>query len=333
MIEQSPRHPSFSEHLVAIGYFRRREAMGPGPVMIDVGAFDGGSSEPFLAAGWTVHLVEPDPRLRASLASKVREYEAAYLHSYALADRAKGEAPFYTSLDVPSISSLKPFDPSHEETCRVEVRTLRQLIQVEGIEWIDYLKIDAEGFDLPILWGFPWERLTPELVICEFEDAKTSPLGYGWRDLGDYLVAQGYSVYLSEWYPLEEYGGRHDWRAVRRYPCELESPDAWGNFIAVAPSRSALLEEALREVILADRTKQHLDVVRLTEALQQVRNDLREKNRRIQELRQELERRQQALTRSREAVKSRDVMIARLRQAVENRDRAIGQLRGGSGKD
>ena len=69
--------------------------------------------------------------------------------------------------------------------------------------------------------------------MCEFEDSKTTPLGYSYHDMAGYLVDKGYAVQVSEWYPVLQYGGNHRWRRFEHYPCELADPRAWGNLIAV----------------------------------------------------------------------------------------------------
>ena len=95
--------------------------------------------------------------------------------------------------------------------------------------------MDTEGHDLFVLRTFPWETHRPDVVVCEFEDSKTVPLGYTYQDLGSFLVDRGYQVLMSEWYPVVRYGIAHRWRRVVRFPATLEDPAGWGNFIAVRP--------------------------------------------------------------------------------------------------
>src|SRR5690606_12512035 len=105
-----------------------------------------------------------------------------------------------------------------------------EVVRAQGLKHVDFLKIDVEGFDFNVLKGVPWDALKPDVIEAEFEDAKTVRLGYAYRDLCDYLVARGYTVYLSEWYPIERYGALHDWRRVVKYPAEI-APEAWGNLL------------------------------------------------------------------------------------------------------
>src|SRR3546814_302056 len=100
------------------------------------------------------------------------------------------------------------------------------------IDGVDFLKVDTEGHDLFALKGFPWERFRPAVIECEFEDAKTVPLGYTFHDMARFLLEKGYRVLVSEWHPIIRYGVRHDWRRLVAYPCELSDEVAWGNILA-----------------------------------------------------------------------------------------------------
>ena len=70
-------------------------------------------------------------------------------------------------------------------------------------------------------------------MLCEFEDFKTMKIGYYCKDPGNSLLDYGCDVFMSEWYPIERYGIEHSWRCIKRYPCETESLDSWGDFIAI----------------------------------------------------------------------------------------------------
>jgi hypothetical protein len=65
--------------------------------------------------------------------------------------------------------------------------------------------------------------------------------------MAEFLVARGYAVFTSEWYPVLEYGRQHRWRSVQPYPVELQDSGAWGNLIAVTPSLVEPLAAELRK--------------------------------------------------------------------------------------
>ena len=71
------------------------------------------------------------------------------------------------------------------------------------------------------------------MILCEFEDRKTAPLGYTFHDMAKFLVDKGYRLVVSEWYPVVEYGKLHRWRRFAYYPCKLLDENAFGNIFAV----------------------------------------------------------------------------------------------------
>ncbi len=201
-------------------------------VMIDVGAHYGQSSRLFLHAGWKVYAFEPDPANRKKLMELAKEYPKLSIDPRAVSDTVRAQVPFYKSDVSPAISALNPFHPSHVETGGVEITTLVAFCESAGIREVDFLKVDVEGYDLFVLKGFPWDTIKPAVVMCEFENYKTSPLGYEFHDLAGFLVDRGYQLLISEWYPVERYGGPHTWNRLAVYPCELFDPNGWGNIIA-----------------------------------------------------------------------------------------------------
>ncbi len=226
-----PRNTGFSEATLIEYYFaQRRDGL-----MVDVGAHYGETSGPYLRRGWTVHAFEPDSRNLAELHRHLSPSPKLHLHEVAVSDHEADGVPFFTSEESHGISSLSAFRPTHREAQRVRLVTLSSTLTPQTVSHVDFLKVDAEGYDLFVLRGFPWERLRPEVILCEFEDRKTLPLKYDYRTLGNCLLAAGYTVYLSEWWPIIRYGTTHCWRRWQQYPCSLCDPEAWGNFVAFRP--------------------------------------------------------------------------------------------------
>lgn len=209
--------------------------------MIDVGAHVGGSLLPFLYLGWNVYAFEPDASNRQKLEHAGR-FEKLVVHDWAVSDYDAQDVPFFSSVESTGISSLSSFRETHIESGRVTIVSLRTfLAKNPNIDQVDFLKIDAEGHDLMVLKGFPFDRMKPEVILCEFEDNKTVPLGYTHRDMADFLIKQGYNVYCSEWDPITQYGVEHAWRSLRRWPCELADKNGWGNFIAIRNDKTCKL--------------------------------------------------------------------------------------------
>lgn len=199
--------------------------------MVDVGAHFGESFGNYLEDGWTILAFEPDPKNREIL-KKNYIPDCFRLREEAVANKALEAASFFESSESSGISSLSAFHPTHHEALKVRVTTLRAALAEEKIQKVDFLKIDTEGHDLLVLHGFAWEKQRPEVILCEFEDSKTKGVGYDFRTMGDFLVNQGYTVFLSEWHPIVRYGISHQWRRWGRYPTTLVEATAWGNLVA-----------------------------------------------------------------------------------------------------
>jgi FkbM family methyltransferase len=224
--------------------------------MIDVGAHHGSALMWFLDAGWNIYAFEPDDKNRAKLESRLREHpqgSRVNVDPRCVSKESRSLVPFFVSEKSSGISGLSSFHESHRKAKRVDVTTLREFLESREIQDVDFLKIDAEGHDLFVLEGLPWDRILPRVIECEFEDAKTVSLGYRFPDLADFLLKKGYSVFVSEWHPIIEYGARHDWHQLARYPCSLENPNGWGNLLAFRdPLNEAELLDAVWTVLKAN---------------------------------------------------------------------------------
>ncbi|PKP81497.1 MAG: hypothetical protein CVT79_10460 [Alphaproteobacteria bacterium HGW-Alphaproteobacteria-18] len=208
------------------------ERTGRQHVMLDVGAHFGTSAQYFDELGWSIHCFEPDPNNRKKLQSRFGNSPNVRIDDRAVSDQPATGLKFFTSGESTGISGLHAFHDTHKVTATVDATTVSEIARDRAISRVDFLKIDVEGFDLNVLKGVPWETLQPDVIECEFEDAKTLRLGHDWKHIADYLEARGYTVYVSEWHPIVRYGTPHDWRRVVPYRrCELDS-DAWGNFLA-----------------------------------------------------------------------------------------------------
>ncbi|MFC3714815.1 FkbM family methyltransferase [Luteimonas soli] len=225
-----------------------------GTVMIDVGAHHGHALFPFLQKGWQVFAFEPDDGNRAILEKRLEKDERAKslvrLDKRAVSDHVSAGLAYYRSDQSSGISGLSAFHPSHVSKQTVDTTTLSEALAEEDIPGVDFLKVDTEGHDLFVLKGFPWHRFKPAVIECEFEDAKTVPLGYTFHDMAGFLLEQGYCVYVSEWHPIIRYGIRHDWHRLMPYPCELSDQGAWGNLLAFRdPVDESLLANTIGKLI------------------------------------------------------------------------------------
>ena len=201
--------------------------------MIDVGACHGSALLPFAERGWQVVAFEPDPTNRQVLLENIEGRANVVVRTEAISEIDGQTLEFYASPESPGVSSLTPFLKSHKPIAQVQTVRLDTFLAASDVGNVDYLKIDAEGHDLFVLRTYPFEKKPPKVVLCEFEDRKTKPLGYAMTDMADLLVDAGYAVFVSEWHPIERYGSAHRWRRFARYPMSLADNSSWGNLIGI----------------------------------------------------------------------------------------------------
>jgi len=170
---------------------------------------------------------------------------------HAVSDVA-GEMPFYTSDQFPGIHSLAPFDPSHRAAGTVTVSTLSHGLARLSVAAVAALKIDVEGADLMALRGFAFDRWRPELVMVEFmDDRGGAHFGYTHHEMAELMMTHGYSAFVSEWAPLQGYGGSLRWRSLHRYRLgAVLAPNVWGNLLFVQPRDAWKLWSAAAQTLV-----------------------------------------------------------------------------------
>jgi len=224
--------------------------------MIDVGAHWGGCLAPFLARGWSVYAIEPDPSNRAKL---VANFPRAIIDSRAVSESDGETVTLFTSDISTGISTLSPFHSTHMPSTEVRTVRLDTFIETDHrIRGVDFLKTDVEGYDLLALRTFPWATHHPKAIVCEFEDNKTKRLGYDSNDMARFLEQRGYAVVVSEWYPIVQYGGQHTWRRFAHYPTDIPT-NSWGNLIAIDPRLLKQLNRACDVAIRRDRCRRRAE--------------------------------------------------------------------------
>lgn len=213
-------------------YFK--SATGPNNIMIDVGAHYGSSLIPFANKKWTIYAFEPNQDNKKTLLKRISKYKNIIVDPRAVSSESDKVLPFYTSKVSSGISGLSCFHESHIKKGEVNTIRLDDFCVQNGVSKINFLKIDTEGYDLMVLKSYDWGSFThPEIIIAEFENKKTIPLGYTLQDIVKFLEQLDYKVVISEWFPIVEYGKSHKWKRFTFNYEEVKNELAWGNIIAV----------------------------------------------------------------------------------------------------
>jgi FkbM family methyltransferase len=174
-----------------------------GGVFIDVGANIGYLSA--IAAGLVgnageVHSFEPVPAYyeRLQRLAELNPRHSIFPNACAAGERA-GTCPIYVTRE-PGQNTMVPAYQRRAEivsTLDVPLRRLDDYISDKKIGRVSLIKIDAEGFELPVLKGleryFSSARETPP-IICEIAPRAYPLLGKSLTDLKDYMGQFGYSA-------------------------------------------------------------------------------------------------------------------------------------------
>ncbi len=146
---------------------------------IDIGGFDGliASNTLFfeLVRGWRGLLLEPSPTLfkRASRIRRCRCLQRAiapevgrqpFLH---VLDGYLEMGGLMSSYDEKTHGRLSEHPKHREETIEVETLSLEALFQEFGLTEVDYISLDVEGAEVPILESFPFERFPVQAWTVE----------------------------------------------------------------------------------------------------------------------------------------------------------------------
>ena len=82
---------------------------------------------------------------------------------------------------------------------------LNDLVTHAKIKSISLIKIDVEGYELPILKSFDWSgSIRPQHIIAEFTDYSARAEGNGRLSLLEFFKSHDYLVYSIEGEPVQD---------------------------------------------------------------------------------------------------------------------------------
>jgi FkbM family methyltransferase len=181
-----------------------KRLMKPGGIFVDVGANIGYLSA--VAAGIVgkqgqVHCFEPVPKYFQRLERLV---ELNPEHCITVNSEATGEAAGDCTIYVTRESGQNTMVPAYKSgpeiisTLKVPVVRLDSYLAERKIGSFSLLKIDAEGFELPVLKGlrnFLEHSKKRPPIICEIAPRAYSLMGRSISELSDYMESYGYQAY------------------------------------------------------------------------------------------------------------------------------------------
>jgi FkbM family methyltransferase len=196
------RYLNDSDHnAITNGEYRLLRAVIPAdrPVtLIDVGANRGDWTAAALAHNpqARIHVFEPDPRPFAAM--QARSFPPSIrLNAFAVGDERESRT-FHRAANsqLNSLYAEEAAARPMETTMTVEIETLDHYCADHGIDQIDYLKVDVEGHDLPVLRGAADMLSQGRIAYAQFEYGPNWVLSRTFlRDAFDFAASVNCTVY------------------------------------------------------------------------------------------------------------------------------------------
>lgn len=223
------------EHLDELSLIRQYFNKNCG-LFVDVGAHYGGSVVGFAKKGWECHCFEPSELNRKQLLKNTSAFRNIKVNQEAVSAVSGEIVEFYESKMSSGISSIVKFHKSQKVTPnKVKTVALKDYLKSFDFTLFDrvILKSDTEGNCFNVLKGYDFNlHRKPDLILVEFEDAKSLQAGYTTKEMLEHLHDLGYYCIVSEWFPIERYGVRHRWNKFYFSEFNYPKEDVWGNIIA-----------------------------------------------------------------------------------------------------
>ena len=223
-----------SGEIKTVAHVARKLEDTPNPVIFDVGANVGEFSAICLDAfsgDCIVHAFEPSPRTYALLQAHFsnRPGAAPRLHNFGFSDSVR-DGKLYSSEAGSTIASvydlenpLRPFRAEFTEI--VSLSTVDRFCGEQGIDRIDFLKLDIEGHEYAVLLGASAMLEQGRIRFLQFEFGENNVASRTY--LADFhrLLADRYDMYRivpKGLVPWRYDGGASEIFATMNYFCELK---------------------------------------------------------------------------------------------------------------
>lgn len=161
------------------------------PLLFDVGANQGNWTGKALALRGSkairIEAFEPSSETRRILAERVDSNASVGVNAVALSSEV-GTACFYSNSVGAGTNSLDSVSGDRVE--EVEVSTIDMYMAKHGLQHIDFLKIDTEGFDFNVLQGASEALQQGNIEIVQFE--------YNWRWLINHKSLRDVFAFIAD---------------------------------------------------------------------------------------------------------------------------------------
>ena len=201
------RYTDFVQLHAIVDYIERLEYP---PTVIDVGAHHGAYAVLIGSLlgkrGGRCIAIEPNPESYNILKTNVKLNNLESVVTCIQAGVSDTEGVFY--INDNGIES-KLIHDDNASGLAVNVRTLSQVINEQGLTRVDILLVDVEGAELPVLQGFPWSSIPAPRIFCELHPYAWSDFGYTGLDLSNFFAEKDFrciDMFFNEYHEFNASG-------------------------------------------------------------------------------------------------------------------------------
>ncbi len=173
--------------------------------VIDVGANKGDWTNYFIEKNQSAKMLlfEPSSNAYNHLLKVFDSNPNITIDNEALSD-AEGETYFFEEDDMGETSSLvSSFSNTNAKKTLVKITTIDKAMERHNLKKIDFLKIDAEGYDLHVLKGATKTLALQKIKFLQFEyNSPWAEAGSTLIDAINFLKQHGYETFLINQYGL-----------------------------------------------------------------------------------------------------------------------------------
>lgn len=201
------------------------------PVLMDVGAGDGRFSKPFANGGWRVVAIEND----AAYSQAFQERLAGYKDIHLIPSSSASSPPSGSS----GMAVAGPFD--------AEAVHLDHVLRSLGLDHVSLLKINSGGAGLPVLKTFDFDRIHPEVVMCEYlGDNSRERFGYTLHDIARFMITKNYYPFMTEWESVNHLSGDTPLRFRQLTNYHPDQEPETGSFIFIRHDKLVNFKKAIQ---------------------------------------------------------------------------------------
>lgn len=157
---------------------------------VEIGSCDFDTLNYLSDRGWKGVIVEPIKKYLNNIEQKPHVHYLNYAIDLDRGVRIMRTAPdslVETDREYAGMSSFINMNELLSEEQLVNTITFDDLIDLCNITQIDYLKIDAEGYDWVLISNFPYDKIKPKFIQVESEHLNG-------KEMGEFLANRGYHI-------------------------------------------------------------------------------------------------------------------------------------------